>query len=99
MLFSDIEGSTGLVERAGPGYLALLDVHRVIIRDELCGAGGVEHGTEGDSFFISFGSPSAAVPASVRMQRRLESQSWPAGLRLRVRMGLHIGEVEEHDGT
>jgi predicted ATPase/class 3 adenylate cyclase len=98
LLFSDIEGSTALLERAGAGYSTLLDIHRTIVREEVAAAGGIEHGTEGDSFFISFTSPTGAATAALGAQRRLEAWPWPEGQRLRVRIGMHAGEVSEHDG-
>ena len=99
LMFSDIEGSTALLERAGVGYLSLLAADQTIVREEIAAAGGVEHGTEGDSFFVSFTSPSGAAAAAVAIQRRTEQWPWPDGQRLRVRIGLHTGEAAEHDGT
>ena len=98
LLFSDIEGSTALLERAGADYPVLLDAHRSIVREEVAAAGGTEHGTEGDSFFVSFSSPTGAAAAAVGVQRRIEAWPWPAGQRVRVRIGMHAGEVIEHDG-
>src|SRR3954471_15995996 len=98
LLFSDIEASTALLERAGHGYAHLLDAHRAIVREEIVAAGGLEHGTEGDSFFVSFSSPTSATAAALNVQQRIETWPWPEGQRLRVRIGLHAGEVAEHDG-
>jgi class 3 adenylate cyclase len=98
LLFTDIEGSTPLLERAGAQYPSLLNEHRRIVRGAVQRAGGTEHGTEGDSFFVTFDSPTAALAAVVEAQLGLEQHPWPDGLRVRVRMGLHIGEVLEHDG-
>jgi predicted ATPase/class 3 adenylate cyclase len=97
-MFTDIEGSTPLLERAGARYPVLLNEHRRIIRDAVGKADGVEHGTEGDSFFVTFDSPTAALAAAVEAQLELERHPWPDGLRVRVRMGLHVGEVLHHDG-
>jgi predicted ATPase/class 3 adenylate cyclase len=97
LFFSDIEGSTDLLQRAGDQYAGLLLRHREIVRAAVQTAGGTEHGTEGDSFFVSFDSPSSALAAAVQAQRQLEAFDWPAGLRLRVRIGLHLGETEHHD--
>ena len=96
-LFSDVEGSTDLLKRAGDRYPAMLMRHREIVRQAVQMAGGTEHSTEGDSFFVLFDSPSSALAAAVQAQRELEAHEWPAGLRLRVRMGLHLGEAETHD--
>jgi class 3 adenylate cyclase len=98
LLFSDIEGSTGLLQRAGEQYPGLLLRHREIVREAIRATGGIEHGTEGDSFFVSFDSPSSALAAAVQVQREVEACDWPDGLRLRVRIGLHLGEVEDLDG-
>jgi predicted ATPase len=57
--------------------------------------GGVEHGTQGDSFFASFGSASACVLAAIEIQRDLASHEWPSGEDLRVRMGIHTGEASQ----
>lgn len=93
LLFTDIEGSTSLVRRAGERWPELLNRHRTIIREAIAQCGGVEHGTDGDSFFISFDSPSAGLAAAVQAQLELEGAEWPNDLRVRVRMGLHLGEV------
>ena len=97
LVFSDIEGSTTLLERSGNEYPALLSHHRRIVRAAVDHAGGIEHGTEGDSFFLTFDSPSAGLAAAVEAQRAIETHEWPDGLRLRVRMGVHVGEVAEDD--
>jgi predicted ATPase/class 3 adenylate cyclase len=99
LLFSDIEGSTALLDRAGTRYRALLDHHRQIVRAAVEHAGGIEHGTEGDSFFLTFDSPTAGLAAAVEAQRAIERHEWPDGLRLRVRMGVHLGEVEEDNSS
>ena len=54
---------------------------------------GKEEGTQGDSFFATFTSPSACVAAVVQMQLGLAEFEWPGGEQLRVRMGVHSGEV------
>ena len=96
-MFSDIEGSTSLLDRAGTQYPAMLSQHRRIVRAAVEHAGGIEHSTEGDSFFLTFDSPTAGLAAAVEAQRAIELHEWPDGLRLRVRMGVHLGEVEEDD--
>jgi len=91
-LFSDIEGSTKLVERFGDAWPDLLERHRRAMRAAFADNGGVEQGTEGDSFFVVFASPSNAVAAAVVAQRALAAEAWPADGTIRVRMGLHTGE-------
>jgi predicted ATPase/class 3 adenylate cyclase len=91
-LFTDIEGSTRLLERLGDRYTDLLDEHCRIIRGAIVQAGGVELGTEGDSFFAAFPTAQGAVQAAIRAQRGMDAARWPEGAAVRVRMGIHTGE-------
>src|SRR5829696_7335213 len=70
-LFSDIEGSTRLLEELGDRYVALLQEHNRIFREVIREDEGAEVSTEGDSFFVVFRSPLSAVDAAARIQRRL----------------------------
>ena len=95
-LFTDIEGSTALLRRAGEGvYARLLADHHGLVRSVLAAHGGRELNTLGDGFFAAFWSPRACVAAVVAMQQALEGHAWPAGERLRVRMGVHTGEASD----
>jgi len=98
MVFTDIEGSTRLLERAGERYPYLLAAHNRVLREVWAEHGGVEEGTEGDAFFVVFVDEGEAVAAAREGQRRLAAFDWPAGLRVRVRMGVHTGLVEQRDG-
>ena len=91
-LFTDIEGSTRLAQELGDGWPPLLERHRHIARAGWAEQNGVEIGTEGDSFFVVFGSAPQAVASAVAVQRGLTAEAWPASAAIRVRMGLHSGE-------
>jgi predicted ATPase/class 3 adenylate cyclase len=91
-LFTDIEGSTRLLTELGDRYPEVLQDHREIVRGALEVEGGAEIGTEGDSFFAVFSSPTAALRAVIAAQRALAGHSWLQGVEVRVRMGLHTGE-------
>jgi predicted ATPase/class 3 adenylate cyclase len=91
-LFTDIEGSTRLLQQLGDGYRAVRDAHAEIVRRAIAEGDGVEVSTEGDSFFAVFPSPMGAVRAAVAAQRGLVGHEWPPGAAVRVRMGLHTGE-------
>ena len=93
-LFTDIEGSTLLLERLGPAWGATLDAHHNLLRAAIEGAGGQQVNTSGDAVFAVFARPPDAVAAAVAAQRALASADWAEGARLRVRMGLHTGEAE-----
>ena len=94
LLFTDIEGSTRLLQRLGSeDYSRVLGDHHRIVRGALNASQGTEVKTEGDSFFAVFGSAQDAIVAAVRIQRELAAQAWPAGSTVAVRMGIHTGDV------
>jgi predicted ATPase/class 3 adenylate cyclase len=97
-LFSDIEGSTRLLEQLGNGYATVLQLHRTAMRRAFAEHGGVERGTEGDSFFVAFAEAGRAVSAAADATRNLAAQAWPDNAAVRVRMGLHTGEGRLVDG-
>ncbi|MEP6681387.1 MAG: adenylate/guanylate cyclase domain-containing protein, partial [Chloroflexota bacterium] len=92
-LFTDIEGSTRLVETLGARYAPILADHCEIIRKAITAGGGTELGTEGDSFFVVFPNASAGVMAAIAAQRALSAHAWPDEADVRIRMGLHTGEA------
>lgn len=99
MLFTDIEGSTKLAQQLGADWADVLTEHRRIVRDAIADAGGYIEGTEGDSFFATFADGGAALDAAINAQRALRGFAWPEAVgELRVRMGLHAGDVEHTDG-
>jgi class 3 adenylate cyclase len=91
-LFTDIEGSTSLVQRLGDGYGRLLGDHRHLLRVSVEDAGGVEVDCRADEFFGGFSGAQDAVRAAVSAQRALKLHHWPGGLQPAVRMGIHTGE-------
>ena len=92
MLFTDIEGSTRLLQQLGERYGELLADHRRLLRAAFAAHGGREMDTQGDAFFYVFARARAAVEAAVEGQRALAAHEWPDGAECRVRMGLHTGE-------
>jgi class 3 adenylate cyclase len=90
-LFTDVEGSTRLLEQLGEQYHQVQDRHASILRTAVTEGGGSVVSTEGDSFFAVFPDAQLAVSAAVQAERQLAAAPWPAGVRLRVRMGLHTG--------
>ena len=92
-LFSDIEGSTSLLKQLGDEqYAELLRTHRRIVRETFGLYHGQEIDTQGDAFFYSFHRAREAVAAAVAVQREHNEQSWPQGVTVRMRLGLHTGE-------
>jgi len=91
--FSDIEGSTRLIQRLGEGYPQVLLAHHTVLRQALAANGGHELRTEGDSFFIVFDSALQACAGAAAAQMALQSHQWPERGEVRVRIGLHTGEA------
>jgi class 3 adenylate cyclase len=91
-LFSDIEGSTRLLEQLGDRYRDVDRDHRQILRRRLGEAGGREIDNQGDAFFFSFRRAKDAVAGAVAAQRELATHAWPDAVDVRIRMGLHTGE-------
>ena len=87
LLFTDIEGSTRLIEELGEdGYVVVLAEHRRLLRSAFSAHGGVEVDTQGDAFLYSFADPAEALAGAALGQRVLASG------KVRVRMGLHTAE-------
>jgi predicted ATPase len=85
-LFTDIEGSTRLLQELGDGYAEVLAEHRRVLREAWREHDGVEVDTQGDAFFVAFSRATDAVAAAARAQRALAAGP------VKVRMGLHTGE-------
>lgn len=98
-LFTDIEGSTQLLQSLGEGYDVVLSTHHAILREAFAAHGGTEVGTEGDSFFVVFAGARAGIDAAVAAQRGLAAHEFPNGVKVRVRMGIHTGEGRLVDGN
>ena len=64
-LFTDVEGSTRLLDELGAeGYAAELLEHRRVLRDTFARHGGVEVDTQGDAFFVAFPTAPGALAAA-----------------------------------
>ncbi len=96
-IFTDIEGSTHLLEQLGDRYAAVLAEYRQLLRATFQEKGGHEVDTQGDAIFVAFPLARDAVAAAVTAQRGIVSHSWPEGGTVRVRVGLHTGEPHSAD--
>ena len=92
LVFSDIEGSTRVLQRSGDSYADLLSTHRDLIREAFARHHAFEVDMQGDAFFVTFASASDAAAAAADAQRALAAHDWPDDNEIRVRMGLHTGE-------
>ena len=96
LLLTDVEGSAHRWEESPEAMAADMAAHGEILAGVVAAGGGlrpVEQG-EGDSVVAVFPRASQAVAAALEAQRRLAAAP-PA---LRVRMAIHSGEIEAHDG-
>jgi len=98
LLFSDIEGSTRLLQRTGDGYAGLLSEHRRLLGEVFERHGAIRADAEGDAFFVVFPAATAAAAAAADGQRALAGHSWPDENEVRVRIGIHSGEPRLVDG-
>jgi len=93
-MFTDIEGSTGLLQRLGTDYAAVLERHRELIFVAVTSNGGRIVDCRGDESFAAFDDGASAAAAAIAAQLALIAESWPEGVQVRVRMGLHRGRAQ-----
>ncbi len=97
LVFTDIVGSTRLIQVVGDAYPRLLDDHHRLVMEAATGHGGERVDAAGDGLFLSFPTARGALLACIDAQRALSAHSWPAGADVKVRMGLHTGEPLRSD--
>ena len=93
-LFTDIEGSTRLLQQLGDRYSRILEECRRLLRAAFQEWNGHEVDTQGDAFFVAFARATDAMSAAVDSLRALAVHPWPEDVVVRVRMGLHTGEPQ-----
>lgn len=98
LLFSDIGGSTRLLQDLGQDYAALLLEHNSLVNDAIKAQGGIVFGSAGDARFAWFTDAADVTLAAVQIQQRLASHTFPGAATVQVRIGIHAGEVTDHDG-
>lgn len=92
LFFTDMEGSTRLLQRLGEHYAAVLADCRHLLRSLFQQYHGHEVDTQGDAFFVAFARATDAISAAIDIQRALADHAWPDGVTVQVRIGLHTGE-------
>jgi DNA-binding NarL/FixJ family response regulator/class 3 adenylate cyclase len=97
LFFTDVEGSTQLLQRLGDGYAQVLADHRRLLREAVEARGGHVIDHRGDEFFVVFENAHGAAEAAIAAQQALAENDWPQGVELRVRMGMHTGEPDIRD--
>lgn len=94
-MFTDIVESTHLKQRLGDTRaVALFEQHDAAIRSLLSEYfGAKELGVAGDSFTLSFLDAADALLFSLRLHAALEKIGAEDGVELRLRIGIHIGDL------
>jgi class 3 adenylate cyclase len=92
-LFTDIEGSTGLLRRLRGRYPDLIAEHQRLLRATFAEHGGREVDTQGESFFAVFPSATDAALAAASAHAALAANRWPDDEQVRIRIGLHTGHA------
>ena len=96
-LFTDIEGSTQLWEQEPEQMRPALARHDALVRAAVVSNRGTVVKMTGDGVYAAFDDPIAALDAAVAIQHGLSDPEATTGLALRIRCGLHLGEVERRD--
>ncbi len=99
--FSDIENSTQLNARMGDKtWVRVLEAHDQVLRGRITQYRGQVVKTAGDGFMFVFRDPEAACRATVAIQSDLRrpSEVLRRHGKVRVRIGIHTGQVVAKDG-
>lgn len=100
LMFTDLAGSTSLVEAIGDAAWADLSAW---LDGEMRRGFAEHHGGEidhaGDGFFVVFDSAGEAIDCAVAIQRRLSSHRRLHGYAPQVKIGIHLGEVQASDSA
>ncbi len=98
ILFTDIEGSTKLWDRHQELFRGALETHNRLMRKAIKLHCGNEVKTIGDSFMVAFSEPLHAANCALEMQRLIEEELFPDVGKMRVRIGIHSGELIPQNG-
>src|ERR671920_1480263 len=99
LVFTDVEGSTQLVQQLGDRYAHVLDDRRRLFHEAVETRNGIVVDHRGDEFFVVFSDARAAAESLVSAQHAFAAHEWPSGVQFRVRMGMHTGEPNIREGT
>src|SRR5512134_2697025 len=92
-LFTDIEGSTKLAQEHPETWEKTQARHHVILREAIESNNGFVFQIIGDAFCAAFHKAADALKAAIMVQQDLQNEVW-GEIFIRVRMGIHTGEVE-----
>src|ERR1700722_1588307 len=97
IMFTDLEGSTVLMEPLGEErWLELLEWHDSIVKQKTAIFGGTVVKGQGDGFMLAFPAAGSAAACASAIQRSL-SDGW-SGVPVPARIGLHTGNAKSEGG-
>lgn len=97
ILFSDLVGSTELMQRAGDeDAQRIFKAHYQLLRDAVSANGGAEVKSLGDGLMVAFASTADAVRCAITMQQA--SRRPVAGERVTIRVGINAGDALRDEG-
>src|SRR5688572_26390930 len=97
LLFTDIEGSTKLAQEHPDLWETLRERHHAILQSAIDAHHGYVFQIIGDAFCAAFHTAKDGLIAALDAQRALKAEAW-GNTPVRVRMGLHTGAAEYHEG-
>jgi class 3 adenylate cyclase len=98
MMFTDIVGSTNLIDAIGDdAWNHLVRWHDQTLRSLFATHGGTENDHAGDGFFVVFPTTTAAADCAIDIQKTLHRHRADSGFAPQVRIGIHAAEVTETD--
>src|SRR6267143_5070684 len=99
-MYTDMVGYTALGQRNESLSLALVQEQRNLIRPLLKRHNGREVKTMGDAFLVELPSALDAVRCAYDIQRATRELNFsrPVENKLRLRIGVHLGDVVESEG-
>ena len=100
IMFTDLVGFSSLSNKNEKRALSLLDEHRNLLRAEFAKFNGNEIKTIGDGFLVQFPNSLDSINSAIAIQKSLDLYNITKDLdeQINLRIGLHLGDVEESDG-
>jgi class 3 adenylate cyclase/CheY-like chemotaxis protein len=98
LLFTDVEDSTRLADRHGAAGTEALVRHHALVREVVEARGGRVFERIGDAAYSVFSDAAAALAAALDVHANLAATDWGPVGRLRVRIALDTGPLEEREG-
>ncbi len=99
IMFTDIVGYSASAQTDESTALVRLREHEELVRPVVAEFRGREIKSTGDGLLVEFDSALKATQCAIEIQRRIHERSaHPAVTPFRIRIGIHLGDVEQHGG-